>query len=337
MTKKKTILITGASGFIGRHIVEEALRRGYEVWAGVRRSSSTAHLPEAEINRIDLTLDDIEALTMQIAAYVREHGASWDFVVHNAGLTKTTHPSDFFRVNAVYTLHLLNALATTPCKPGKFLLMSSLSACAGGNANTLEALQDKPSFPPDTLYGKSKLMAEKYVRAQTVMPYVILRPTGVYGPGDGDYLMQINALRAGFDFSVGLRDQCITYIYVKDLARAVFFALESRDAHSRVFCVTDGHLYTADQAAETILSVLRRRFAYPVVIPLWLARIACLCSDAIGRITGKAMTLNADKYKILRRRGWNCDAEPIRSLTGFTPHYSLRHGMQETIDELRNR
>lgn len=337
MKEKTTVLITGASGFIGRHIVEEALGRGYEVWAGVRRTSSLAHLPASKIHRIDLDYDDIEALTDQLATFVRGNGAPWDFIVHNAGLTKTVHPSDFFRVNAVYTLHLLNALAAAACTPRKFLLMSSLSVCAGGPANAIGMLRDDPPFPPDTHYGKSKLMAEKYVRSQTAMPYVILRPTGVYGPGDRDYLMQINAVRAGFDFSVGRRDQCLTYIYVKDLVRAVFCTLECADAHSRAFFVTDGHLYTSDQTNETIQAVIHRRFTFPVVAPLWIARIVCHFSGALGRIFGRAMTLNADKYRILRRRYWNCDSEPIRKLTGFIPHYSLRHGMQETIDALGKR
>ena len=93
------ILITGASGFIGGFLVEEALRRGYETWAGIRAGSSKAHLQDKRIHFIDLKYGDQEALTAQLSDFAREHGA-WDYVIHNAGLTKTLDKRNFFRVNA---------------------------------------------------------------------------------------------------------------------------------------------------------------------------------------------------------------------------------------------
>ena len=126
MIYKKKVLITGASGFIGRFLAEEAVRRGYAVWAGVRASSSLKHLPEEKIQRIDLKYNNPEALSKQIVAHVQQFGA-WDYVIHNAGLTKTTRRSDFFEVNAEYTRRLLAALSQPDCRPKKFLQMSSLS------------------------------------------------------------------------------------------------------------------------------------------------------------------------------------------------------------------
>ena len=175
------VLITGASGFIGSFLVEEALKHGYEVWAGVRTSSSLEHLPKEKIQRIDLKYNDSEALSEQIALHVRQYGV-WDYVIHNAGVTKTTRPSDFFLVNAEYTQRLLTALSQTDCRPAKFLLMSSLSTYAGGNKKTLTPIHLDDPQTPDTLYGKSKLLAENHVRQQDYFPYIILRPTGVYGP-----------------------------------------------------------------------------------------------------------------------------------------------------------
>lgn len=120
------ILITGASGFIGSFLVREALARGYEVWAGVRKSSSLNRLPKNQIHCIDLRYNDVDMLTKQLQEHISVYGA-WDFVVHNAGLTKAVHPADFFEVNAENTRRLLEALAATSEHPKKFLLMSSLS------------------------------------------------------------------------------------------------------------------------------------------------------------------------------------------------------------------
>ena len=104
MNDQKKILITGASGFIGGFLVEEALRRGYETWAGVRASSSRAHLQDPRIRFIDLKYDDPTALTAQLAEFARKEGA-WDYVLHNAGLTKTTDKRNFMRVNYENTRH----------------------------------------------------------------------------------------------------------------------------------------------------------------------------------------------------------------------------------------
>ncbi|MDR1407643.1 MAG: NAD(P)-dependent oxidoreductase [Tannerella sp.] len=326
----KKVLITGANGFIGRHIVCEALARGYGVWAGVRAVSSLAHLPQDRIHRMNLEYGDPQALTGQLSQFVHEHGA-WDYVVHNAGLTKTTHPRDFFHVNAVCTHHLLEALARANCRPRKFLLMSSLGACGAGNQDTLRPIGLDDPQQPDTVYGKSKLMAENHVRAQQDFPYVILRPTGVYGPGDTDYLMEINSIRAGFDFAVGRQPQHLTFIYVKDLASVVFDTLENAAITNRSFFVADGDVHTDAEFARTIQDILQKKHVFRLRIPLWLAWWACICFEGVGRLTGRAMTLNSDKYKILRQRNWICDTGPLHRETGFTPAYNLRRGLEETI------
>jgi nucleoside-diphosphate-sugar epimerase len=330
---KKKILITGASGFIGSALAEEALRRGYEVWAGVRAVSSLDHLPKEKIHRINLKYHDPKALSEQIAAYIQQYGA-WDYVIHNAGLTKTTCKSDFFLVNAEYTQRLLTALSQTGCRPDKFLLMSSLSTYAAGDKTTLTPIHPDDPQKPDTVYGKSKLLAEQYVRGQDLIPYVILRPTGVYGPGDKDYLMEIKSIRSGFDFAAGMKPQYITFIYVKDLVEVAFQSLENEAIQNRDYFVADGDVYTDTQFARLIQETVQKKRVFRMRIPLWLVYTVCLCSEWIGRVSGKANTLNTDKYKILKQRNWICDTEPIRRELGFIPAYNLRKGLEETISLL---
>ena len=327
---KTKVLITGASGFIGRFLVEEAVRRGYEVWAGVRASSSLECLPLDKIQQIDLKYNDINALSEQLTAHTQQHGA-WDYVIHNAGLTKTTRRSDFFRVNAEYTQRLLAALSQTGCRPTKFLLMSSLSTYGAGNQTSLTPIRSDDPQKPDTIYGKSKLLAEQCVREQNVFSYVILRPTGVYGPGDKDYGMEIESIRSGFDFAAGMKPQHITFIYVKDLATVAFDALENDAIRNRDYFVADGDVYTDTQFARLIQDILQKKHVFRARIPLWVLFVVCLCSEWIGRLTGQANALNKDKYKILKQRNWICDIEPLRKELGFKPAYNLRRGLEETI------
>ena len=239
----KSILITGASGFIGGFLVQEALLRGYEVWAGVRATSSRENLQDKRIHFIDLHYEDRGLLTRQLKDFAVRQG-TWQYVIHNAGLTKTTDKRNFFRVNATYTENLLESLEASGCKPEKFLLMSSLSTYGRGDEKTFRPiLLDDPQLP-NTAYGESKLEAENYVRQQPYFPYVILRPTGVYGPGEKDYFLDIKSIQSGFSFVSGLTPQRITFIYVKDLATVAFLALENAEIQNKHYFVADGDVYT---------------------------------------------------------------------------------------------
>lgn len=328
------ILITGASGFIGGFLVQEALARGYETWAGVRSTSSRSNLQDERIRFIDLKYNDPEALTAQLAEFVRNEGP-WDYIIHNAGLTKTLDKRDFFRVNAGYTHHFIQALAKADCQPRKFLLMSSLSSYGKGDEKTFRPiLLDDPQLP-DTAYGKSKLEAENYVRSQSYFPYVILRPTGVYGPGEKDYFMEIQSIRSGLDLAVGFVPQRITFIYVKDLATVAFLALENETIRNRQYFVADGDVYTDESFARLIQELLQKKRVLHARIPMGLVQIACLCSEWIGKRMKKSMTLNTDKYIILKQRNWICDVTPLQDELHFTPAYPLRRGLEESIEWYR--
>ena len=330
----KKILITGASGFIGGFLVKEALNRGYETWAGVRSTSSRTQLKDKRIHFIDLKYADSKALIVQLSDFVKEHG-SWDYVIHNAGLTKTLDKKNFFRINADYTKHLVEALAVSGCKPKKFILMSSLSSYGCGDEKTFRPISLDDSQKPNTEYGKSKLEAENYVRSQSYFPYVILRPTGVYGPGEKDYFVEINSIKSGLDFTAGFTPQHITFIYVKDLATVAFLALENESIVNRHYFVADGDVHTDESFARMIQEILGKKFVLRARMPLGLVYMACQCCEWVGRLLNKSMTLNTDKYKILKQRNWICDVEPLRIDLGFVPQYPLRKGLEESIEWYR--
>ena len=328
------ILITGASGFIGGFLVKEALSRRYETWAGIRATSSRENLQDERIRFIDLKYNNREALTAQLADFAREQGG-WDYVIHNAGLTKTLDKRNFFRINAENTQNLIEALAAADCQPKKFLLMSSLSSYGQGDEKTFRPIRLDDPQRPDTAYGQSKLEAENLVRNQSYFPYVILRPTGVYGPGEKDYFMEIKSVKSGFDFAVGHTPQRITFIYVKDLARVAFLALENEAIRNRHYFVADGDVHTDESFARMIQELLGKKHVLHARIPLGLVNVACYCSEWIGKLLNKGMTLNTDKYIILKQRNWICDVAPLQDELGFTPEYPLRRGLEESLEWYR--
>jgi len=325
------ILITGASGFIGGFLVKEALDKGYEVWAGIRKGSSRANLQDERIHFVNLHYNNPETLAAQLKDLSQKSGVI-DYVIHNAGLTKTPDKRNFHLVNAVYTKHLIEALRTAGCGVKKFLLMSSLSSYGGGDEETFCPIRLDDPQKPDTDYGKSKLAAENYLREQTYFPYVILRPTGVYGPGEKDYFVEIKSISSGFDFAAGFVPQRITFIYVKDLARVALLALENEAVRNKHYFVADGDIYTDESFARLIQEILQKKRVFRARIPLSLVHLACICSEWIGKLSGKSMTLNTDKYIILKQRNWICDVTPLQGDLNFIPEYPLHKGLEESIE-----
>ena len=168
------ILITGASGFIGSFIVEEALNRGFDVWAAVRKSSSRQFLTDERIHFIELDLSSEERLKEQMK------GLGFDYVVHAAGVTKCLHKEDFRSINTEGTQHLVNALMALQMPLKRFVYISSLSIMGAiREQQPYTEIQESDTPHPNTAYGKSKLEAEQWLDKQIGLPYVILRPTGV--------------------------------------------------------------------------------------------------------------------------------------------------------------
>jgi nucleoside-diphosphate-sugar epimerase len=330
MSEKKKILITGASGFIGGFLVDEALYRGYEVWAGIRKQSSRNNFKDKPVHLIDLFYDDKDELAGQIRKTV-EIAGKWDYIIHNAGITKTLNKQDFYKVNAFYTNNLIEALAATACEPLKFVLMSSLSCFGPIKERSIEPITADDTPKPNTKYGKSKLAAEMFLQQQNYFPYIILRPTGVYGPRDKDYLVELQSIRKGFDFKTGMKPQMLTFVYVKDLAKAVFLAVEHENIKNRAYFVADGDVHSDDEFSKLTRKILLPKHVLNVRIPLWLTYCACFLSEVAGKITGKPMTLNTDKFKILKQRNWICETNSIKEDLGFSAEYNLEKGLSETI------
>jgi len=323
------ILITGASGFIGGFLVDEALLKGWEVWAGIRKTSSKSYLTDPDLHFIDLDYADPISLSKQIQAHTAEHGA-WDYIIHNAGSTKSTEMADYHRINHLFTVHLVNALLKCGNKPRKFVFMSSMGAVGPGDENTgiPLTLSDKPN--PISEYGRSKLQAEEYIRLLPDFPWIILRPTGVYGPRERDYLVLLKMIKVGLDISVGLKQKLLNFIYIKDLTRVCFASLES-PLKQKTWFVADNDIYTSKAFSTLLQEVLQKKKVLSIRIPRSFVKGVSIVSGALSRLTGKPYLLNPDKFNVMKQRNWTCDASELERDLNFKAAYNLRKGMEETV------
>lgn len=328
------ILITGASGFIGSFIVEEAIKRGFDVWAAMRKSSSRQFLSDNRIHFIELNLASEEDLKQQLA------GHSFDYVVHAAGVTKCLDKQDFFRINTEGTQHLVRALMELDMPLKRFVYISSLSIMGAiREEQPYQEIRESDEARPNTAYGESKLEAEQWLDAfsqeltansQQPLPYVILRPTGVYGPRERDYFMMAKSIKAHTDFAVGFKQQDITFVYVTDVVQAVFLALEKGKTGRRYF-LSDGEVYQSSTFSNLIRQELGNPWWIRITAPLWLLRIITFFGERIGHMTGKVTALNNDKFHIMRQRNWRCDIEPARRELGYEPQVKLEEGVRRSI------
>ena len=319
------ILITGASGFIGSFIVEEALRQGFETWAVVRKSSSRSFLQDERIHFIELNLSSEEQLKEQL----KEH--QFDYVVHAAGVTKCLHKEDFFRINTESTKNLVRALIALQMPLKRFVYISSLSIMGAiREEQPYQEIRESDKAQPNTAYGKSKIEAEEWLDTVKGLPYVILRPTGVYGPRERDYFMMAKSIQAHTDFAVGFKQQDITFVYVTDVVQAVFLALEKGQTGRRYF-LSDGEVYQSSTFSDLIRKELGNPWWIRITAPIWLLRVITFCGEYIGHMTGKVTALNNDKYYIMRQRNWRCDIEPARQELGYEPKVKLAEGVHRSI------
>ena len=327
--KGKRLLVVGAGGFIGGFICKEGVSRGMEVTAAVRQTTSRRYLDTPGLDFLVLDYDD----PAQIERAVGD-SPPWDYIIYNLGATKAATFPEFNLVNYEYLRRFVEALKNTGRVPSRLLFMSSLSALGPGDEKGYAPLTSETVPNPNTRYGLSKIKAEQYLEYQSGMPYIIFRPTGVYGPHEKDYLMMVKSIDSHFDFGVGYKTQMLTFIYVDDLVGAMLDALAA-GVEGKKYIISEERAYTQKEFRRIVAEELGKKWVIPVRLPLWAAWVASFVAEKIGHLRAKPSTLNRDKFKIMRQRNWNADISEAQRDFGFKTRFPLREGIRETVKAYR--
>lgn len=321
----KKILITGSNGFVGSYLVEESIRQGYNVFAGVRKSSNKQYLKDPRINFFYYDFDNEENLREQL----RSH--HFDFIILNAGITRAPDKETYFKVNAGYTRKVCKILIEENVIPEKLVLISSLAAYGPADYQKEQILTSSSVPHPNTWYGESKLQAEQFLESFINIPSLIFRPTAVYGPRDIDLVTVYKTIKSGIEAKIGLGKQELSFIYVKDLANLVISALGSIHQHKGYF-VSDGDIYSSQQYNLLIKNIFERKNTLKLTIPITLLRLAAAINEGIGYLNGEYPILNRNKVNELKARSFAIDVQDLKNDFNFAPAYDLNTGLNETIE-----
>lgn len=316
-----SILITGASGFIGSFIVEEALKRKFAVWAGIRSSSSKKYLRERKIHFLELDFAHPNELRAQLSGHKGTYN-KFDYIVHCAGLTKCRDKKEFDLVNYLQTKYFVDTLRELNMVPKQFIYISTLSVFGPVHEKDYAPIKETDICTPNTAYGLSKLKAELYIQSIPGFPYVFYRPTGVYGPREMDYFLMAKSIRNHMDFSVGFKRQDLTFVYVKDIVQAIFLGIEKQISR-RAYFLSDGKVYKSSAFSDLIRKELGNPYVIRLRCPLIVLKVVSLLAEFVATRSGKSSTLNSDKYKIMKQRNWQCDITPVMKELGYVPEYDL--------------
>jgi nucleoside-diphosphate-sugar epimerase len=295
------IAVTGASGFIGQHVVADLAARGDQVVAIRRRFEPRA---------------------------VAEQLAGAAAVVHLAGLISAARERDFVAANVDATRIIAQAARDARVR---MVHISSLAAAGPAPASAPRSEADPPQ--PLTPYGRSKLAGERVLAETTGLRWIALRPGVVYGPRDRALFALFRMAARGVLPVVGRSGAAYTFIHVADLVRTIAAAIPPDVDGEAIFV---GHpVPVTPRALVDGIRAAVAPGARVVHVPMALTRVAALAGEIAQRAAGRPMLINASRYRELAAEGFVCRVDRMRDRLGVVAQIDLEEGLKQTGDWYR--
>jgi nucleoside-diphosphate-sugar epimerase len=308
-------LVTGATGFVGKNLVLELIKK-QNIRVLVRRTSNISLFKKKK--DIDIAYGDLEYNDGIESAL-----DGIDVVIHCAARTIGRNFIEYYKTNTLGTLHLTRAMQHRHIR--KLIYVSSHAAC--GPSTQRQSIDEATVPRPTSFYGVTKKLAEDIIMHSTI-PYVILRPVSIYGPYDTEILKYMRLLNRGICPIVGCGEKYINLIYVADLIRMIITIIEHDTYNNRIYFLSDGNCYSMNEILDMVATILRKQHI-KIRVPESLALSIGLLNDIF--IPEKKRTIWRDKVKELTQSYWLCCNERSTKEFRFPPCHTVQAGMEETI------
>jgi nucleoside-diphosphate-sugar epimerase len=318
---KPTVLITGANGFVGSRLCRKLVAEGFRVIAGVRKTADLRLLIDipVEYRYGDVTQPD--ALPAMVTGI--------DYIVHNAGVVKAKSREVFFAVNEQGTRNLCEAMARHDTSVKRMVYVSS-AAAAGPSHRGIPAKETDPPHPVTT-YGESKLAGETVALSYAGrFPVTVVRPTGVYGPGDKEMFTLFQAVHRHLRPQVGDMSRRIQLVHVDDLCLGIFKALVAKTRSGSVYVIAEKQACTMREMID-ILARTDGGWQIPLIVPAPLFRFIAAVSEYSFKLAGATPMLTREKTRELLP-SWEFDVSRAKDELGYESRIPLAEGMRQTYD-----
>lgn len=321
------VAVTGASGFLGRATVESLLSHGFDVKALVRKTSNVDWLVARGVPCA------IAPLVSSGVDAIRDAVEGCDAVVHLAGGGRVRRAADFLANNTATTEALVAGVNAAPHGPRSFVFVSSMAA--RGPSPSADRAASSVEDAPITAYGRAKLAAEEALGGlRDDVRVSILRPPGIYGPGDDRMLPLYQAAQRGL-IPLPAAGRTASFIYVDDCARAIVSAVQDSEPRRPMY-VEDGDARALADTADTIAAALGTN-ARIVRVPKLVLTVAATIAETSAKLRNRPLLLTRDKVRELTQPHWVCDSDPFRAATGWAHEIEFEDGVERTVHDYRRR
>ncbi len=319
---KQNTLVTGANGFVGSHLCERLLSKGYHVKALVRTTSNLQFIENLDVELVYGELSNPESLPSALE--------NVKFVFHPAGLVRARDEKTFMRVNRTGTRNLLEAVEKSCPNLNRFVHISSQAAA--GPSDSLRPLTEKDIPAPVSAYGRSKLASEEEVlEFRDRFPVTIIRPSAVYGPRDSDIYKFFKLARIGLNPRLGIGQKHISLVHVSDLVECIITAANNEKAIGETFFAANSRANEYSAMVHMIADIMKRNIT-DIVIPMGIAKCLAAVIETVTHLLRKPAPLSRDKITELSHDFWLCSAQKAENILGWKATIPVREGLTQTYN-----
>lgn len=322
MSNKQIAVVTGGTGFVGSHLVDLLLDKGYEVRCITRKSSDLKWLKDKDVKIFDCGLYNKEAL--------KEVIRDADYVYHVAGVVKSKTKEGYFRGNVDTTRTLIEATLESNTNLKRFLVVSSQTV--SGPSLDGKPVNEETECRPITTYGKSKLEEEKLVLSfKDILPITICRAPAVYGERDTEIFIYFKTFSKGLTTTIGFNEKKLSLIHVLDLVNGFYLAATNEKSKGQIYFISSEEFYTWPQINKITSKIIGKK---PVVIkvPHFLVYTIAAVAQFAAMFSSKPATLNIEKAKDITQQYWICDTSKAVRELGYRQNISIEEGIKRTIE-----